>query len=112
MAELDAANLPSDIDAVLVDTNSLNDTKIPDTISLANINAEADTAFTTQMADSVPADGTISTREQAIYAILHMLTEFAISGTTMTVRKVDGSTTLMTFTLDDGTNPTSLTRAT
>lgn len=35
----------TDIDAILVDTNSLNDTKIPDTISLANINAEVDTAL-------------------------------------------------------------------
>lgn len=34
------------IDAIEVDTNSLNDTKIPDTISLAAINAEADTALT------------------------------------------------------------------
>ena len=40
LAELAAANLPTDIDAILVDTASLNDTKIPDTISLANINAE------------------------------------------------------------------------
>lgn len=30
----------ADINAILVDTNSLNDTKIPDTISLANINGE------------------------------------------------------------------------
>jgi hypothetical protein len=64
------------------------------------------------MADSVPADGTIATREQALYMILQTLQEFAIAGTTLTVKKVDGSTTLMTFTLDDGTNPTSLTRAT
>lgn len=82
------------------------------TLTAAQVNTEVDNAFTTQMADSVPSDGTISTREQALYAILQMLTEFAFSGTTMTVKKVDGSTTLMTFTLDDGTNPTSLTRST
>ena len=35
----------TDLDAILVDTNSLNDTKIPDTISLANINAQCDTAI-------------------------------------------------------------------
>jgi len=34
------------VDTILVDTNALNDTKIPDTISLANINAEVDTALT------------------------------------------------------------------
>lgn len=76
------------------------------------INTEVDTGWTTQMADSVPADGTISTREQAVYQMLQLLTDFSISGTTLTVRKVDGSTTLITLTLDDDTNPTSLTRAT
>ncbi len=77
------------------------------------VNTQVDTAFTTQMADSVPSDGTISTREQALYAVLQLLTDFSISGTTMTVKKVDGSTTLMTLTLaPDGTDPTSLTRAT
>jgi hypothetical protein len=35
----------ADINAILVDTNSLNDTKIPDTISLANINVQVDTAL-------------------------------------------------------------------
>ena len=34
-----------DMDAILVDTNSLNDTKIPDTISLAAMNAQMDTAL-------------------------------------------------------------------
>ncbi len=78
----------------------------------AQVNTQVDGAWTTQMADSVPADGTISTREQALYALLQILTEFGISGTTLTVKKVDGSTTLMTFTLSDATNPVSLTRAT
>lgn len=40
-----ANDIGGDVDAILVDTNSLNDTKIPDTISLANINAEVDTAL-------------------------------------------------------------------
>jgi len=45
------------VDTILVDTNSLNDTKIPDTISLAAINAEVDTALDTAIssptADSI-----------------------------------------------------------
>lgn len=36
-----------DMDAILVDTNALNDTKIPDTLSLANINTQVDTAIET-----------------------------------------------------------------
>lgn len=89
-----------------------NTTLIEGSDATNQINAAVDAAFTTQMADSVPADGTIATREQAIYMILQFLTEASASGTTLTVRKVDGSTSLMTFTLDDGSNPTSITRAT
>jgi hypothetical protein len=81
-------------------------------LSAAQVNAEVDTAFTTIMADSVPADGTIPTREQALYMINQFLLERAVSGTTVTVKKVDGSTSLLTLNLDDGTTPTSITRAT
>ncbi len=45
----------ADVAAILVDTGSLNDTKIPDTISLAAINAECDTALTDYDA-VIPAD--------------------------------------------------------
>jgi len=64
------------------------------------------------MTESYAADGAEATPEQALYQIWGMLTEFAISGTTLTVKKLDGSTTAMTFTLDDGTTPTALNRAT
>lgn len=65
-----------------------------------------------QLADSVPADGTRPTAAQALYMITQFLLERSVSGTTMTVKKVDGATTLMTFTLNDATSPTSITRAT
>ena len=107
------------VDSILVDTAvigalgaGLTDLGGMSTGMKAEVNAEADSAWTTQMADSVPADGTIATREQAMYLMLQYLTERAYSGTTLTVKMVDGSTTLATFTLDDATNPTSLTRAT
>jgi hypothetical protein len=106
------------VDNILVDTAEigtggagLDDLGGMSSAMKAEVNAEVDTAFTTQMADSVPSDGAIATREQAIYMVVQMLSEMAISGTTMTVKKVDGSTTLMTFTLSDATNPTSITRA-
>ena len=47
---------------------------------------------------------------QAVLMILQWLTEKDVSGTTMTVKKPDGSTTAMTFTLNSET-PTSITRA-
>jgi hypothetical protein len=104
--------------AIVADTNELQTDDVPgliaalNDISAADVNAQVDAAFTTQMADSVSTDGAIATREQALYMILQFLTDFAINSTTLTVKKVDGSSSLMTFTLDDGTNPTSLTRAT
>ena len=58
------------------------------------------------------ADGAAPTLTQALMMIQQMLGDFAISGTTLTIKEVDGTTTAATFTLDDGTNPTSLTRAT
>jgi hypothetical protein len=40
-----ANDVGGDVNDILVDTNALNDTKIPDTLSLANINAQVDTAL-------------------------------------------------------------------
>jgi hypothetical protein len=78
----------------------------------AAVNMAVDDAFTTIMADSIPADGVIPTREQALYMINQFLLERETSGVTVTVNKVDGTTALFTLTLDDGTSPTSITRAT
>ena len=77
----------------------------------AEVQSEVDDALDTIVADSVPADGTRPTFEQALYMIVQFLTERAVSGTTLTVKKVDGSTTLFTETLNDDTTPTSITRA-
>lgn len=67
--------------------------------------------LTTALTESYGADGAAPTLSQAIFLILQQLTEFSISGTTWTTKKLDGSTTAATFTLNDGTNPTSMTRA-
>lgn len=63
-----------------------------------------------QIQDTVPADGVIPTIEQSLYMITQFLMEKAVAGTTVTVRKVNGATTLMTFTLDNALTPTSITR--
>lgn len=113
-------NLPdsgalSDLAEVLTDTGTtlpaliaaLND------LSASEVNAEVvDVLRTDTLPDSVAADGSASTIAQAIYLILQFLTDKAVSGTTLTVRKPDGSTALATFTLDDGDAPTDITRAT
>lgn len=63
------------------------------------------------LTEGYAADGATATVPQLLYMILALLSEFSVSGTTVTAKKLDGSTTAGTFTLSDGTNPTSITRA-
>ena len=67
--------------------------------------------LTTQMTESYNADGIAPTVAQALFAIMQRLTEFSISGTTITVKKLDGSTTAFALELDSATAPTSSTRS-
>ena len=73
--------------------------------------AEMDAMWTTAMTESYASDGATMTPAQSLYMILCAVSEFAISSTTITGKKVDGSTTAMTWTINDATNPTSRTRA-
>lgn len=161
------------IDAIEVDTNSLNDTKVPQTLNLtasgnigidwanvenpttaldlsgtdiqlvdtvttytgntlqtgdsyarlgapAGASVSADIAavptvaeiLTTAMTEAYAADGAAPTLTQSLMLIQQVLTDFAISGTTLTARQVDGATAAATFTLSDDTSPTSITRST
>lgn len=106
---LDAAIavIDANVDSILVDTG----TTLPATLAALNDISVAD-VLTTQMTEAYAADGAAPTLAQALMMIQQLLGEFSISGTTLTLKKVDGSTTAATFTLNDGTNPTSLTRST
>lgn len=68
--------------------------------------------FTTALTESYNADGAAPTVAQALFLIIAFLMEPNISSTTLTAKKLDGSTTAATFTLSDATNPVSVTRAT
>lgn len=68
--------------------------------------------FTQQLTESYAADGAAPTVAQALMLIQQALTEFVISGTTTTIKRVDGSTTAATLTLNSATTPTGCTRAT
>ena len=74
--------------------------------------AKATDILTTALTESYAADGAAPTLAQAIFLIQQTIGDFAIAGTTITTKKLDGSTTAATYTLDDGTSPTSRTRAT
>lgn len=97
--QTDLDNATDGLGAIKTSIDGLNN------ISVADI-------LTTQMTEAYAGDGVAPTLAQALFAILQQAGEFAISGTTITVKKLDGTTTAMTFTLDDATDPTSRTRAT
>lgn len=66
--------------------------------------------LTTAMTEAYAADGAAPTLAQALFAIQQRLFDADVSGTTLTVRKLDGTTSAIVITLDDGTNPTDINR--
>ncbi len=68
-------------------------------------------ALATAMTESYATDGSTATVAQLLYQIWSFLAEKSVSSTTLTAHKLDGSTSAMTFTLSDATNPVSITRA-
>jgi len=122
----------TDIDAILVDTAEIGSagagltavpwnaswdaevqSEVADALAAYDppTKAEMDAMWTTAMTESYASDGATMTPAQSLYMILCAVSEFAISSTTITGKKVDGSTTAMTWTINDATNPTSRTRA-
>ena len=55
--------------------------------------------------------GVAPTLNQALYAIMQLLAERSVSGTTLAIKKLDRSTTAMSFALNSATTPTSQSRA-
>lgn len=63
------------------------------------------------LTEDYAADGATGTLNQMVYMIWSLLAERNASGTTLTTKKLDGTTTSMTFTLD-AASPSTQTRAT
>lgn len=63
-------------------------------------------------AESYAADGAVPTFSQALYMLIACLTQFAITGTTISVKKLNGTDEAMTYTLDSAVTPTSRDRTT
>lgn len=68
--------------------------------------------LTTQMTESYAGDGVAPTLAQSLFLTMQNLQDYTYVGTVQTVKKLDGSATAATYTLDDAVNPTSKTRAT
>jgi hypothetical protein len=77
-----------------------------------NLDTQLSGLFTTQMTESYAADGVTPTPAQALFLIMQNVGEVSIVDNIKTVKKLDGSTTAATYTLDSATDPTSSTRTT
>lgn len=100
------------LDVVPANGDHFEITKFAAAPTAAQINAEiVDVLRTDTLPDSYATDGAQPTIAQALLMVWQFLSERSVSGTTVTVKKPDGSTTAMTFTLSDATNPASITRA-
>ena len=108
------AKIATDAAAILVDTGTTLPSTLSTGVAVSSLNSAAitDVWSTDALVESYAADGAAGTPAQILYLIQQALTEFAITTTTITVKKLDGATTAATFTLDDATTPTSRTRAT
>jgi hypothetical protein len=70
--------------------------------------------MTAALTESYPAVNAVPTPAQLLFMLLARAapTKRSVAATTETIKKLDGSTTAATFTLDDAVNPTVVTRAT
>jgi len=109
---MDGGRLDLLLDAILDDTGTSG--VVVQSILDGSIGADAvaDIFSTTTIAEAYAADGAAATPAQILYLVMQTIGEFSISSTTLTAKKLDGTTTAATYTLDDATSPTSRTRAT
>jgi hypothetical protein len=101
------------IDAATFAAGAITATAIAaNAVTAAKIDPDVTAEFwTTALTESYGTDGSALTGAQILYGLYSGLFEFAISGTTKTNKKLDGSTTAFVQTLDSATDPTSTTRS-
>lgn len=74
--------------------------------------AIATAVLTTAMTEAYRTAGAAPTLAQAQFELIAHMGDSAITGTTKTIRKIDGITAAKTYTLDSATAPSSITEAT
>lgn len=108
-----------EMDSNSVDLNTIltNQTIINDNVSLngtaiaALNNLSVGDILESQLTEGYAADGVAPTLTQALLLVQQMLGDFKIVGTTMTIKGLNGTTDIATFSLDDAADPTSITRS-
>jgi len=110
------------VDNILVDTAEIGAagaglTAVPwNSAWDAEVQSECADALTAHwgatLTESYASDNAAATPAQLLHMIYCAVSQFSISGTTITGYKIDGSTTAMTWTLDDASNPVERKRTT
>jgi hypothetical protein len=93
------ADLATDIAGIDTAVGALNDLSVSDIL-------------TTAMTESYAAQGVAPTLAQALFGLYQQTQEAVRVGTTVTVNKLDQTTPAFTMTLDSGSNPSDVSRAT
>ena len=75
-----------------------------------SVNGKLDGGTFEPLEDSVPADGSFPTLTQAMLMNLQYNIEKVVTGTDVSIKKPDGTTELYGLSLNDPTNPTTITR--
>lgn len=83
-----------------------------DVFRLLSNRRDIDAGWETALTEAYRATGATGTPAQLLYELIAHLGESSISSTTKTLKKLDGSTTAKTYTLDSATTPTSITETT
>lgn len=78
----------------------------------AEVQSEVDDALKAALTEGYRGTGATGSVRDLLYEIIAHLGESAIASTTKTLKKLDGSTTAKTYTLDSATTPTSITETT
>ena len=79
------------------------------TVAIPSAATIATSVLTTVMTESYPVRGATFTLAQGLYDVVQQLSEQSVTGTLMTVKKRDRTTTAKTLTINDATNPTGIT---
>ena len=106
------ATIDAVVDAILIDTDDLQSNQGDWLTAVGFSTHSVADILTTQMTESYAADGVAPTLAQMLFMSWSFYTQMAVVTTTGTAKKLDGSTSAMTFTFNDASDPTSITRAT
>ncbi|WP_397570642.1 hypothetical protein [Schlesneria sp. T3-172] len=111
VAPLDAAGTRSALGLASADLDDQLDAILEASSGTADPAAIAEAVLTTPMTESYAAEGEEPTLTEAIMLLHQKASNASVAGGTMTVKKLDGSTTAAAFTLTGSPDPTAIARS-